>query len=220
MRAKVQEWAEYSIGLVPTMGALHAGHRSLIERADAENDMVVVSVFVNPIQFGAGEDLSRYPRPVAADLAMLRELDVDAVYMPNVDDMYPPGSSTRVVVGGVADPLEGAARPGHFEGVATIVTKLLWTVEPDRAYFGQKDAQQVAVVRRLAADLDTGVEIVTCPTVREPDGLAVSSRNVYLSPDERAQATSLSRALQAAAKAYQAGERDQATLRALMRHEI
>src|SRR5947209_3347225 len=220
MRAQVREWADYSVGLVPTMGALHAGHRSLIERADADNDMVVVSVFVNPIQFGAGEDLSRYPRPLDADLALLRELDVDAVYVPSVEAMYPPGSSTRVVVGGVAEPLEGVARPGHFEGVATIVTKLLWTVEPDRAYFGQKDAQQVAVVRRLAADLDTGVEIVTCPTVREPDGLAVSSRNVYLNPEERVQATSLSRALQAATKAYQAGERDPALLRTLMRNVI
>jgi len=220
MRAQVREWADYSVGLVPTMGALHAGHRSLIERADAENDMVVVSVFVNPIQFGAGEDLSRYPRPLDADLGLLRELDVDAVYMPSVEDMYPPGSSTRVVVGGVSEPLEGAARPGHFEGVATVVTKLFWTVEPDRAYFGQKDAQQVAVVRRLAADLDTGVEIVVCPTVREADGLAVSSRNVYLNPEERAKATSLSRALQAAARAYQAGERDPAVLRTLMRNVI
>jgi pantoate--beta-alanine ligase len=220
MRAQVQEWADYSVGLVPTMGALHAGHRSLIERADAENDMVVVSIFVNPLQFGAGEDLSRYPRPVEADLELLRQMDVDAVYMPSVEDMYPPGSSTRVVVGGVAEPLEGAARPGHFEGVATVVTKLLWAVEPDRAYFGQKDAQQVAVVQRLAADLDTGVEIVVCPIVREPDGLAVSSRNAYLNPDERAQATSLSRALQAATKAYRAGERDAAALGTLMRNVI
>ncbi len=220
MRAQVREWADYSVGLVPTMGALHAGHRSLIERADAENDMVVVSVFVNPIQFAAGEDLSRYPRPVDADLEMLRELDVDAVYMPGVEDMYPTGATTRVVVGGIAEPLEGAARPGHFDGVATVVTKLLWAVEPDRAYFGQKDAQQVAVVRRLAADLDTGIEIVVCPTVREADGLAVSSRNVYLNPEERAQATSLSRALEAATKAYHDGERDPATLRTLMRNVI
>jgi pantoate--beta-alanine ligase len=214
MRAKVQEWAEYSIGLVPTMGALHAGHRSLIERADAENDLVVVSIFVNPLQFGPGEDLARYPRPVERDLEVLRGLDVDAVYMPRVEDMYPVGASTRVVVGGVSEPMEGAARPGHFEGVATVVAKLLWAVDPDRAYFGQKDAQQVAVVRRLAADLDTGVEIVVCPTVRDADGLAVSSRNAYLSPAERTAALSLNRSLRSAAEAYTAGEHDPGRLRA------
>ena len=212
MRAQVQEWAEYSVGLVPTMGALHAGHRSLIERAAAENDMVVVSIFVNPLQFGPNEDLSRYPRPIEDDLEMLRDMDVDAVYMPSVEDMYPDGATTRIVVGGVAEPLEGAARPGHFEGVATVVAKLLWTVEPDRAYFGQKDAQQLAVVTRLAADLDTGVEIVGCPIVRDPDGLAVSSRNVYLSPAERKAALSLSRSLRTAADAYAGGERDLAVL--------
>src|SRR5579859_1258632 len=216
MRAKVQEWAEYSIGLVPTMGALHAGHRSLVERAGAENDMVVVSIFVNPIQFGPGEDLARYPRPIEDDLEMLRGMDVDAVYMPRVEDMYPPGATTRVLVGGVSEPLEGAARPGHFEGVATVVTKLFWAVEPDRAYFGQKDAQQVAVVKRLAADLDTGVEIVVCPIVREADGLAVSSRNAYLDPQERAAAVSMSRALRAASDAYRDGEWDPARLRVLM----
>src|SRR6266513_2155801 len=216
MRAKVQEWAEYALGLVPTMGALHAGHRSLIERADAENDMVVVSIFVNPLQFGPGEDLGRYPRPIEDDLEMLREMDVDAVYMPRVEDMYPEGATTRVVVGRVADPLEGAARPGHFEGVATVVTKLLWAVEPGRAYFGQKDAQQVAVVKRLAADLDTGVEIVVCPTVREADGLAVSSRNAYLDPQQRGAATCLSRALRSASDLYRAGERDPGHLKAVM----
>ena len=213
MRAQVQEWADYSVGLVPTMGALHAGHRSLIERADVENDIVVVSIFVNPIQFGPGEDLTRYPRPIDRDLEMLRELDVDAVYMPRVEDMYPEGETTRVVVGGVSEPLEGAARPGHFDGVATVVTKLLWAVEPDRAYFGQKDAQQVAVVRRLSTDLDTGVEIVVCPTVREPDGLAVSSRNAYLDEKERAAATCLSRALRGTAELYRAGERDPGRLK-------
>ena len=216
MRAQVQEWADDSIGLVPTMGALHAGHRSLIDRAMAENDRVVVSIFVNPIQFGPDEDLSRYPRPVEADLEMLKAIGVDAVYMPGVEAMYPPGFGTRVVVGAVAEPLEGAARPGHFEGVATVVAKLLNTVEPDRAYFGQKDAQQVAVVGRLAADLDTGVEIVVCPIVREADGLAVSSRNVYLGPDERRAATCLSRALRTAAESYQAGARDREALKSLM----
>lgn len=212
MRAKVQEWADYSIGLVPTMGALHAGHRSLIERAEAENDMVVVSIFVNPLQFGPTEDLTRYPRPLDDDLETLRGMDVDAVYMPSVADMYPEGSTTRVVVGAVAEPLEGAFRPGHFEGVATVVTKLLWTVEPDRAYFGEKDAQQLAVVKRLAADLDTGVEIVGCPIVREADGLALSSRNVYLSPAEHEAALSLSRSLRLAAGAYARGERDLAVI--------
>jgi pantoate--beta-alanine ligase len=171
---------------------------------------------VNPLQFGAGEDLVRYPRPVEADMEMLRSAGVDAVYMPRVEDMYPPGSTTRVVVGGVAEALEGAARPGHFEGVATVVTKLFWAVRPGRAYFGQKDAQQLAVVRRLAADLDTGVEVVACPTVREADGLAVSSRNAYLDTAERAAALSLSRALGAATRTYQAGERDPARLKAVL----
>jgi pantoate--beta-alanine ligase len=220
MRAQALEWADETIGLVPTMGALHAGHRSLIDRARAENARVVVSVFVNPIQFGPGEDLARYPRPLEADVEMLREAGVDAVYLPRVEDMYPKGASTRVVVGGVAEPLEGAARPGHFEGVATVVTKLFWTVKPDRAYFGQKDAQQVAVVKRLAADLDTGIAIVVCPTVREADGLAVSSRNVYLNPAERAAAASLSQALRTASESYQAGVRDQGALKELMRSVI
>jgi pantoate--beta-alanine ligase len=214
MRAKVQEWADYSIGLVPTMGALHAGHRSLIERADAENDLVVVSIFVNPLQFGSSEDLSRYPRPVESDLEMLRRMDVDVVYMPTVQGMYPEGATTRVVVGGVSEALEGVFRPGHFEGVATVVAKLLWAVDPNRAYFGQKDAQQVAVVQRLAADLDTGVEIVVCPIVRDADGLAVSSRNAYLSPEERMAALSLSRALRTGSEMYASGEHDAGRLRA------
>ena len=216
MRAQALEWDDDAIGLVPTMGALHAGHRSLIDRAMDENERVVVSIFVNPMQFGPNEDLSRYPRPVDNDLELLRGIGVDAVYMPSVEAMYPEGFDTRVVVGSVAHALEGAARPGHFEGVATVVTKLLNTVEPDRAYFGQKDAQQVAVVRRLAADLDTGVEIVVCPIVREADGLAVSSRNVYLSPAEREAATCLSRALRAGAESYRAGVHDLAALKSLM----
>ena len=216
MRAQALDWAGETIGLVPTMGALHAGHLSLIERARQENTKVVVSIFVNPIQFGPNEDLARYPRPIESDLEMLRSAAVDAIYIPRVKDMYPEGATTRVVVGGVAEPLEGAARPGHFEGVATVVTKLFWAVLPDRAYFGQKDAQQVAVVRRLAADLDSGVEVVACPTVREADGLAVSSRNAYLDPQERAAAVSLSRALRAAAEAYRGGERDPGRLRQAM----
>jgi pantoate--beta-alanine ligase len=202
------------------MGALHAGHLSLIARARAESSRVVVSIFVNPLQFGAGEDFERYPRPVEKDLELLRQASVDAVYMPPPDTMYPPGATTRVHVGGVAAGLEGAARPGHFEGVATVVAKLFWASEADRAYFGQKDAQQVAVVKRLAADLDTGVEIRVCPTVREADGLAVSSRNVYLSPPERVAAVSLSGALRGAADRYELGERDLAGLRRSLIDEL
>jgi pantoate--beta-alanine ligase len=208
------------VGLVPTMGALHAGHLSLIEAARAENNVVVVSVFVNPIQFGPGEDFARYPRDPAHDAGLLSEAGVDAVYRPSVEVMYPPGSSTRVHVSGVADPLEGAARPGHFEGVATVVSKLFNAVEPDRAYFGQKDAQQAAVVRRLARDLDFPVEIRLGATVREPDGLALSSRNAYLSPAERTAAVCLSRALGLAAEAYGRGERDPGRLRAILTEAI
>jgi pantoate--beta-alanine ligase len=209
-----------SIGLVPTMGALHAGHMSLVEAACLENDRVIVSVFVNPIQFGAGEDLARYPTSPDRDLALLRGAGVDAVYKPSVADMYPAGSSTRVVVHGVTEKLEGAARPGHFEGVATVVAKLLAATSPDRAYFGQKDAQQVAVVRRLAADLDTGVEIRVCPTVREADGLALSSRNAYLDSPQRQAAVCLSRALALAAEAYARGEHSPARLQAILREAI
>jgi pantoate--beta-alanine ligase len=209
-----------SIGLVPTMGALHAGHQSLVDAARRENDRVVVSVFVNPIQFGPGEDLARYPHSPERDLSMLRAAGVDAIYKPSVADMYPGGSSTRVVVHGVADSLEGAARPGHFEGVATVVTKLVAATSADRAYFGQKDAQQVAVVRRLASDLDLGVEIRVCPTVREDDGLALSSRNAYLSAPERMAAVCLSRALGHAAEAYDHGERNPDRLRAILRKAI
>jgi len=167
------------------MGALHAGHMSLVDRARAENTKVVVSIFVNPLQFGPREDFQRYPRPVAADLELLRRASIDVVYMPRPEAMYPPEASTRVSVRGLTSRLEGLARPGHFEGVATVVAKLFWASEADRAYFGQKDAQQVAVVRRLAADLDSGVEIRVGPTVRETDGLAVSSRNAYLDARER-----------------------------------
>ncbi|HYS98599.1 MAG TPA: pantoate--beta-alanine ligase [Candidatus Dormibacteraeota bacterium] len=202
-----------SIGLVPTMGALHAGHMRLVETARAENDVVVVSLFINPIQFGVGEDLDRYPRDWDRDAKKLQEAEVDAVYRPTAAEMYPAGASTRVHVKGVTDGLEGAARPGHFEGVATVVTKLLAAVAPDRAYFGQKDAQQVAVVNRLASDLDLGVEIRVVPTVREPDGLALSSRNVYLGPEERRAAASISAALREAAAAYSSGARDPVRLR-------
>ena len=192
----------------------------LVEVARRENDVVVVSVFVNPIQFGPNEDLARYPRDWDRDYELLNEAEVDAVYRPSVEAMYPPDSSTRVHVDGVAEPLEGAARPGHFEGVATVVTKLFGAVEPDRAYFGQKDAQQVAVVKRVVRDLDLDVDISVVPTVRESDGLALSSRNVYLSPDERQAARSLSAALRQAAAAYAEGERDPERLRAILQTRL
>jgi pantoate--beta-alanine ligase len=202
-----------SIGLVPTMGALHAGHLSLVELARRENDVVVVSTFVNPLQFGPAEDLASYPRDPEGDTELLLNAGVRAIYQPATEVMYPAGASTRVRVSGVAEPLEGRSRPGHFEGVATVVTKLLAAVEPDRAYFGQKDAQQVAVVKRLVCDLDLAVEVRVGPTVREADGLALSSRNAYLSPAERKAAVSLSAALRLASDAYKAGERDPAALR-------
>jgi pantoate--beta-alanine ligase len=202
-----------TIGLVPTMGALHAGHLSLVGMARRENDVVAVSVFVNPTQFGPGEDFEGYPRDPERDAVLLAEAEVDAVYRPSTEVMFPPGSSTRVHVSAVSEPLEGAARPGHFEGVATVVTKLFAAVEPERAYLGQKDAQQVAVVSRLVSDLDLGVEIRVGPTVREADGLALSSRNLYLNPDEREAAISLSSALREAGAAYASGERDPERLR-------
>jgi pantoate--beta-alanine ligase len=218
MRHASRRWRREgkSIGLVPTMGALHAGHLSLVEAARRENDVVVASVFVNPIQFGPNEDLARYPRDWDRDLSLLNEAEVDAIYRPSVEAMYPPDASTRVRLDGLAEPLEGAARPGHFEGVATVVTKLFSAVEPDRAYFGQKDAQQVAVVKRLVRDLDLGVDIRVGPTVRERDGLALSSRNVYLSPEERKAAASLSAALRQATAAYAEGERDAERLRGIL----
>ncbi len=198
------------------MGALHAGHLSLIDQARRANDRVIVSIFVNPIQFGEGEDFERYPRDDEGDSAVLRKAGVDAVYRPALATMYPPGSATRVHVLGLSDVLEGAFRRGHFEGVATVVAKLFAATQPDRAYFGQKDAQQVAVVRRLAADLDTGVEICVCATVREADGLALSSRNAYLTPQERRAAVCLSAALREAAQAYAKGERRPDRLRELL----
>lgn len=202
-----------TIGLVPTMGALHAGHLALVDAARRENDIVVASAFVNPIQFGPGEDFERYPRDPDRDARLLAQAGVDAIYRPSTAVMYPSGAGTRVRVGGVSETLEGAARPGHFEGVATVVTKLFGAVDPDRAYFGQKDAQQVAVVKRLARDLDLGLEIRVVPTVREPDGLALSSRNVYLTPNERKAAAALSLGLRAASEAYAAGERAPEKLR-------
>ena len=204
--------------MVPTMGALHAGHRALIERAVAENDRAVVTIFVNPAQFGPGEDFARYPRTMDADLAVLGAAGVHAAFVPTVETMYPPGVVTRLdIAGPLGDRLEGASRPGHFNGVALIVTKLLVAGMPDRAYFGQKDAQQCAVVRHLARDLDTGVEIVVCPTVRDTDGLAISSRNLYLSPEERARASAIPSSLAAAMARFEAGERDATALATTVR---
>jgi pantoate--beta-alanine ligase len=199
-----------SVGLVPTMGAFHAGHLSLIDAARRENDHVVVWLFVNPAQFNDQADLAAYPRDEARDARLAQEHGTDVLLAPGLEEVYPPGFATTVTVGGLGDTLEGAHRPGHFAGVATVVTKMLNIVGADRAYFGAKDAQQVALVRRLVADLDIPTEVVALPIVREPDGLALSSRNVHLSPDERARATALSRALRAAADAG----RDQAAARA------
>ena len=205
------------IGFVPTMGALHAGHESLLRRARADCATVVASIFVNPTQFGPNEDFERYPRNEAADMALLEASGVDLCFVPAVEDVYPPGASTSVDVGHLGEVLEGAARPGHLRGVATVVTILFSLVQPDRAYLGQKDGQQAIVVRRLVRDLGLSPEVVVCPTIREPDGLALSSRNAYLGDAERAAAVVLSRALRAAQEAYAAGERSAKKLRGLMR---
>jgi pantoate--beta-alanine ligase len=222
MLAASRRWRreDRTIGLVPTMGALHGGHLSLVDLACRENAIVVVSIFVNPIQFGPGEDFERYPRDPEHDAQLLGQAGIEAIFRPSAGAMYPAGAATRVHVEGVSEPLEGAARPGHFEGVATVVTKLLAAVEPDRAYFGQKDAQQVAVVQRLARDLDLGVEIRVAPIVREADGLALSSRNAYLGPAERRAAASLSASLRQAAEAYAGGERRPDALRVVLRARL
>jgi pantoate--beta-alanine ligase len=203
-------------GLVPTMGYLHEGHLSLVRQARQDNASVTASIFVNPAQFGPSEDFTTYPRDEARDLALLEEAGTDLVYMPPVEVVYPPGFDTYVTVGALTDPLEGAARPGHFRGVATVVAKLFNVLQPDRAYFGQKDAQQALVITKMAHDLDFPVEVVVMPTVREADGLALSSRNVYLSPPERLAALALSKALKVALRLFDAGERDAHRLRAAM----
>jgi len=217
-RAAVQaaRAAEKTIGFVPTMGALHAGHLSLIDRARRETGFVVVSIFVNPTQFGPNEDFDRYPRPFQHDVKLCSQHGVDLVFAPSGDEMYPPGYGTYVDVTGVTDRFEGICRPSHFRGVTTVVAKLFNIVQPDVAYFGQKDAQQAAVIRKMVQDLNYTIRIVVCPTVRDPDGLAVSSRNVYLSPEERKRALALSRALFAARDAVKRGTRDVGELRELM----
>jgi pantoate--beta-alanine ligase len=198
------------------MGALHEGHASLVRRAREDSASTVASIFVNPTQFGANEDLSRYPRDEAGDLALLDSLGLDLVFLPGVEDIYPPDHTLSVDPGALGDVLEGAARPGHFRGVATVVSILFNLVAPDRAFFGQKDGQQSVVIRHLVADLGMPVDVVVCPTVREADGLAMSSRNRYLTPDERAQAPTLHKALQAAAVALAGGDQSAESLRQRM----
>jgi len=200
------------IALVPTMGALHAGHMMLVEVARRRADRVAATIFVNPMQFGAGEDLDRYPRQEAADAEMLEQAGCDLLWLPTVEDIYPAGFATKIRVSGLSARWEGEARPGHFDGVATVVAKLLLTVRPDVALFGEKDFQQLAVIRRMAADLGLGVEIVGMPTVRDADGLALSSRNAYLSAEDHQRAIALPTALQAARQAILSGEPVAATL--------
>jgi len=208
------------LGLVPTMGYLHDGHLSLVARAKAECSAVAVSIFVNPTQFGPNEDLARYPRDLPRDLGLLEAAGVDLVFAPQPAEVYPPGFDTVIEVRGVTDLLEGAVRPGHFAGVATVVAKLFNIVQPTRAYFGQKDAQQSVVIRKLVRDLNLPVEVIVAPTVREADGLALSSRNSYLAPDQRAAAPAIYRALSAAKARFEAGERDADALREVMRAVI
>lgn len=209
-----------SIGCVPTMGALHAGHVSLMKQARTECGFVIATLFVNPTQFAPTEDLAKYPRPFEADREQCRAAGVDLLFHPNVESIYPPGFSTFVEVEGLTTRWEGVVRPTHFRGVTTVVAKLLNLTQPDKAYFGQKDFQQQAVIRRMCRDLDMPTEIVTCPTVRDPDGLALSSRNVYLSPAERVSGLSLHRALCLAREKVSAGEKDLAAIRLAMRAEM
>jgi len=205
-----------TLGFAPTMGFLHEGHLSLMRRAKAENGAAAASIFVNPTQFAPGGDFDQYPRALERDLAMLESAGVDLVFTPDPAEMYPPGFDARIEIGGVSEGLEGASRPGHFSGVATVVAKLINIVQPTRAYFGQKDAQQAEVIKKLVRDLDMPVEIVIAATVREPDGLAMSSRNSYLDADQRRAATVLYRALTAAQALFDAGERDAGRLRTAM----
>lgn len=222
MRRLVMEarGAGKTVGFVPTMGYFHRGHLSLMERARAENDLVVVSIFVNPTQFGPAEDFQEYPRDLERDLAMAEEAGVDIVFHPRVEDMYPQPYRTYVVVEGITETLCGAFRPGHFRGVATVVTKLFHIIPAHRAYFGAKDAQQALVIKKMVEDLNFDIEIVVCPTVREEDGLAMSSRNVYLKEAERKAATALYRSLLAAREMLERGERRSSVLLEEMRRVL
>jgi pantoate--beta-alanine ligase len=208
------------LGLVPTMGYLHEGHLSLVARSRAENQATAATIFVNPTQFAPSEDLARYPRDLPRDLSLLEAAGVDLVFTPQPAEMYPPGFDATVTIGGVTDVLEGAVRPGHFAGVATVVAKLFNIVQPTRAYFGQKDAQQSVVIKKLVRDLNLPVQVIVAPTVREPDGLALSSRNSYLTPDQRAAAPAIHRALSAAKARFDAGERDAEALRQAIRDDL
>jgi pantoate--beta-alanine ligase len=213
---KIRRALKGTVGFVPTMGYLHEGHLSLIRRAYEENDFVIASIFVNPAQFGPNEDFDRYPRDFPRDFELLEKEQTAFAFLPAAEEMYPEGYDTWVEVNKVTDSLEGAVRPGHFRGVATIVTKLFNIVEPTRAYFGQKDAQQCVVVKKMVNDLNMNLEIVIVPTVREPDGLAMSSRNVYLKPEERRQATVLYQSLSLVKEMWDGGERDSHKLREVM----
>ena len=208
------------VGLVPTMGYLHEGHLSLVRRARQECEHVVVSIFVNPAQFGPKEDLSKYPRDLDRDLSLLAPLGVDLVWMPTAEVMYPLGYQTWVEVEAITRPLEGAMRPGHFRGVTTVVAKLFNAIQPHRAYFGQKDAQQAAVIRQMTRDLSYPIEVVVCHIVREPDGLVMSSRNIYLDAAQRQAATVLSRSLRAAKEVYERGEQDAEKIRAKIKEVL
>jgi pantoate--beta-alanine ligase len=201
-----------TLGFVPTMGALHDGHLSLVRASKGRCDVTAVSIFINPLQFGPSEDLARYPRTLERDAKLLDELGVDLLFIPSTDEMYPPGAKTYVSVEDLSDKLDGASRPGHFRGVATVVAKLFEIVRPDFAFFGQKDAAQVAVLRKMVGDVNFDVEVVVCPIVREPDGLAMSSRNAYLSSEQRQQALVLHRSLMKVQALVEAGERDAAKL--------
>jgi pantoate--beta-alanine ligase len=215
MKAACREFVRNgkTLGLVPTMGALHAGHLSLVRASKSRCNVTAVSIFVNPLQFGPSEDLSKYPRTLERDIALLEEGGVDLLFLPSVEEMYPAGAKTRVLVEELSNKLDGASRPGHFLGVTTVVSKLFEIVRPDLAFFGQKDAAQVVVLRKMVRDLDMDVELVVCPIVRETDGLAMSSRNAYLTPEQRQQALVLHRALLRVQTAVDRGERDAAKLR-------
>lgn len=213
---KVRRGLKGSVGFWPTLGYLHEGHLTLVRRSVAENKSTIVSIFVNPTQFGAGEDFNEYPRDFPRDLAMLEKEGVDYVFMPSVDEMYPPKYNSWVEIQGITHRLEGAKRPEHFRGVATVCNKLFNIVEPTRAYFGQKDAQQALVLKKMVDELNMNLEVVICPTVREPDGLAMSSRNVYLTPEQRKAAPILYHSLLLAQELYGKGERDAGKIRQAM----